>query len=132
MQIPAPPAHLISPTSKASMLLKLAMANPSIKSSSCELDSRRRRLGGLTFLAAAAGWLLGLGQFWLAFSLPGLPSRSEADEGLWLGRSRPPGSLLRTRSRWERDFRLCLIFPSMAQKRPEAAPFAKKKSRGGC
>lgn len=63
------------------MLLKLAMANPSIKSSSWELDSRLRRLGGLTFLAAEA-WLLGLGQFWLVFSLPGLGSLSDAEEGL--------------------------------------------------
>lgn len=100
--------------SSASSVLKLAMAKPSIRSSSWELDSRRRRRGGRA-VRAAGGGPRGAVQFWAPFSLPGLGSFSEPDEGLWLRGSRAAASRRRTRSRCDLDLRLCRIFPSISE-----------------
>ena len=102
-------------TSRRSRLMKLAIANPSMISSSCELDSRLFRRGGRGALAAAAGrgaFLPGRE----AASLPGLcPSLSEQEElGSGLRASLLPASRnLRTLSRLDRHLRPCFNFPSM-------------------
>ena len=102
-------------TSRRSRLMKLVIANPSMMSSSCELDSRLFLRGGRGALAAAAGrgaFLPGRE----AASLPGLspPSRSEQEE---LGLSLLPASRnLRTLSRLALR-PPCFNFPSMLSKR---------------
>lgn len=103
-------------TSRRSRLVKLAIANPSMMSSSCELDSRLFRRWGRGALAVAAG----CGAFLPgreAASLPGLcPSLSEQEElGSGLRTSLLPASRnLRTLSRLDRHLRPCFNFPSMS------------------
>lgn len=92
-------------TSRRSKLTKLAIANPSIISSSWELDSR-------LFLRGGRGVLLEDVERGGAF-LPGLRSRSEPDEGLRLRVSPARASRFRPLSRCERDLRLCFTFPSI-------------------
>lgn len=92
-------------TSRRSKLTKLAIANPSIISSSWELDSR-------LFLRGGRGVLLEDVERGGAF-LPGLRSRSEPDEGLRLRASPTRASRFRPLSRCERDLRLCFTFPSI-------------------
>ncbi|TNN76783.1 hypothetical protein EYF80_013032 [Liparis tanakae] len=100
---------------RRSRLMKLAIANPSMMSSSCELDSRLFRRGGRGALAVAAGrgaFLPGRE----AASLPGLcPSLSEQEElGSGLRASLLPASRnLRTLSRLVRHLRPGFNFPSM-------------------
>ncbi|MEE6504378.1 hypothetical protein FKM82_005171 [Ascaphus truei] len=88
------------------------MANPSIISSSCELDSRLLRLGGLAFLAEADGFFPFV-LFWLEFSFPKPPSASDPEEGLWFRGSLAEGSLLLTLSLWDLDRLLCFILTSI-------------------
>lgn len=115
-------------TSRRSRLMKLAIANPSMMSSSCELDSRLFRRGGRETLAAAAG----CGAFLPgreAASLPGLcPSLSEQEElGSGLRASLLPASRnLRTLSRLDRHLRPCFSFPSMLS---ENSPRVRKKQQ---
>ncbi len=92
-------------TSRRSKLTKLAIANPSIISSSWELDSR-------LFLRGGRGVLLEEVERGGAF-LPGLRARSEPDEGLRFWASPARASRFRPLSRCERDLRLCFTFPSI-------------------
>lgn len=118
-------------TSRRSRLMKLVIANPSIISSSCELDSRLFRRGGRGALAAAAG----CGAFLPAreaASLPGLcPSLSEQEElGSGLRASLLPASRnLRTLSRLDRHLRPCFNFPSMSLESSFAVSKKKKKRK---
>lgn len=128
-------------TSRRSRLMKLAIANPSMISSSCELDSRLFRRGGRGALAVGAG----CGAFLPgkeAASLPGLcPSLSEQEElGSGLRASLLPTSRnLRTLSRLDRHLRPCFNFPSMSSEKARSnrnitprrvlAPNARKHTR---
>lgn len=109
-------------TSRRSKLTKLAIANPSIISSSWELDSR-------LFLRGGRGVLLEEVERGGAF-LPGLRSRSEPDEGLRFWTSPARTSRFRPLSRCERDLRLCFTFPSILKSvrcPPPAPPPQKNK-----
>lgn len=105
-------AHPLSPlTSRRSRLTKLLMANPSMISSSCELDSRLLRRGGRDGALAAAE----RGAFFAA-SLAGLsPSLSEQEEFVSGLRASllPASRSLRTLSRLERHIRACFTLPSI-------------------
>lgn len=93
--------------------MKLVIANPSMISSSCELDSRLFRRGGRGGALAAAAAECGA---FLAASLAGLsPSLSEQEElGSGLRASLLPASRsLRTLSRLERHIRACFTLPSI-------------------
>lgn len=116
MQVRTCPASCNKPTltSRQSRLTKLVMANPSMISSSWELDSRLFRRGGREALAEGVECWAFL-PFWEATSLPGLCSLSEQDEGFGLRASLPTASRLRTLSRLERDLRLCFNFPSILE-----------------
>lgn len=107
-------------TSKASKLMKLAIAKPSIMSSSQDTDSRFLRRGGRCLTPGKAG------RHSPAAAPPskGLPlqsSWSEAEDGdealCWAGSAL---LLRRSLSRWDRERRLCLhppfrLGPSMSK-----------------
>lgn len=120
---------IVTCTSKASRLMKLAMANPSMISSSHDTDSRFLRRGGRCLAPGKPG----------LHSPPGLSSESllqsswsEAEDGDEALCSR--SALLRRRSlsRWERERRLCLnpplrLGPSMSKHRTNVGTKALRK-----
>jgi len=121
-------------TSKASKLMKLAMANPSTTSSSHDTDSLFLRRGGLCLPspgrhAASPPPAPPSTEEAFVAPPPPQPSRSEPEDSDVARRccccsadARSTLRLCRSRSRWDRDRRLCLnpplrLGPSMLKKR---------------